>query len=407
VSGGALSGVLAVELGSTIAGPFCGRLLADFGATVIKVEDPRGDTVRNLGEHVAGHSLYAASLLRNKSAVALDLRTDAGREAAMRLIARSDVVIENFRPGAMEAWGLDYGTLSASNPGLVMVRISGFGQTGPYSRRPGYGVIDEAVSGLRSVTGDADRPPTRVGMALTDYVTGLYAAFGALVALEERRRSGCGQVVDAALSECAFSLMESFVPAYAHSGTVPVRAGSRLPGSPPNNLYTAADGTHVHVTAFADPVFRRLCAAMGRAELASDPRYATGLARSRHEHEVDTLVAEWVGTRDGEAVERALADADVPASRVFDVADIFRDAHFHARGMLAKSFDPHIGEVTLAAPVPLMSRTPARIRFPGRPIGADTAQVLEEVAGLTGHEIAILAEAGAFGDAYRRPALPI
>ena len=384
---GALDGLLVVELGSTIAGPFCARLLADFGARVIKVEDPRGDTLRSMGAQVEGHSLYAASLLRNKDVVSIDMRRPAGRDAVRRLIARSDIVVENFRPGAMEGWGLDYPSLAARNPGLIMVRISGFGQTGPYSARVGYGVIGEAVSGLRSIIGDPDRPPSRVGTPVTDYVTGLYAAFGALAAVAERQRSGRGQLVDAALSECAFSLMESFVPAYARLGIVPVRAGSRLPGAAPNNLYLARDGKHVHIAAFGDPVFRRLCATIGAPQLAADPRFANGQARADESEALDAIVGAWVARHEAAEVERLLTAADVPAARIFSLPEIFDNEHFKARGMLVRTEDPQIGEVTLAAPVPILSRTPARVRHAGRPVGADTRAILAEVAGLAKEEI--------------------
>jgi len=384
---GALEGLLVVELGSTIAGPFCARLLADFGARVIKVEDPRGDTLRSMGAQVQGHSLYAASLLRNKDVVSIDMRRPAGRNAVRRLIACSDIVVENFRPGAMEAWGLDYPSLAARNPGLIMVRISGFGQTGPYSARVGYGVIGEAVSGLRSIIGDPDRPPSRVGTPVTDYVTGLYAAFGALAAVAERHRSGRGQLVDAALSECAFSLMESFVPAYARLGIVPVRAGSRLPGAAPNNLYLARDGKHVHVAAFGDPVFRRLCATIGAPQLAADPRFANGQARADDAEALDAIIGAWVARHDAAEAERLLTAADVPAARIFSLPEIFENEHFRARGMLVRTEDPQIGEVTLAAPVPILSRTPAGVRHAGRPVGADTRAVLAEVAGLAKEEI--------------------
>jgi crotonobetainyl-CoA:carnitine CoA-transferase CaiB-like acyl-CoA transferase len=384
---GALDGLLVVELGSTIAGPFCARLLADFGAKVIKVEDPRGDTLRSMGAHVDGHSLYAASLLRNKEAVAIDLRRAAGRKAVRRLIARSDIVIENFRPGAMEGWGLDYPSLSSANPGLIMVRISGFGQTGPYSARAGYGVIGEAVSGLRSIIGDPDRPPSRVGTPVTDYVTGLYAAFGALAALAERRRSGKGQLVDAALSECAFSLMESFVPAYGRLGIVPERAGSRLPGAAPNNLYLARDGKHVHIAAFGDPVFRRLCAVIGAPDLAADPCFASGQARAENTDALDDLIGAWVARQDAAVIEHALTEAGVPASRIFNLPEIFENEHFRARGMLVRTEDPQIGEVTLAAPVPILSRTPAAVRHTGRLVGTDTRAILAEVAQMTQAEI--------------------
>jgi len=230
---GPLAGTRVLELGSTVAGPFCGRLLADFGAEVIKIEPAEGDAVRTMGKRFHGKSLYAASIFRNKSLVCLDLREPRGQEIARKLAAKSDVLIENFRPGGLEKWGLGYDRLSAENPGLVMVRISGFGQDGPYGQRAGYGVIGEAVSGLRHVTGDPDRPPARIAVSLTDCITGLYGAFGATLALLARGKTGRGQVVDAALYECAFSFMEPHVPAYDKLGAVAMRTGSRLPDSTP------------------------------------------------------------------------------------------------------------------------------------------------------------------------------
>ncbi|MFC2176780.1 CaiB/BaiF CoA transferase family protein [Actinomycetota bacterium] len=242
---GPLSGYRVLELGSTVAGPFCGRLLADFGAEVIKVEPPTGDTVRSMGKRLEGRSLYAASILRNKQLIALDLRTEEGRDLIREMIVSCDVLVENFRPGTMERWGLGYEDLAELNPGLVMVRISGFGQDGPYSGRPGYGVIGEAMSGLRHLTGDPDRPPSRIAVSLTDYVTGLYAAFGATLALLGREKTGRGQVIDAALYESAFSFMEPWIPAFEKLGHIAGRSGSWLPESTPNNSLSDS-GRRVH-----------------------------------------------------------------------------------------------------------------------------------------------------------------
>src|SRR5581483_1594507 len=303
---GPLAGYRVLELGSTVAGPFCGRLLADFGAQVIKVEPAEGDPVRTMGKQFAGKSLYAASILRNKSLVVIDLRTPEGQAIARDLANQCDVVVENFRPGALEKWGLGYEQLAAANPKLVMVRISGFGQTGPYSQRPGYGVICEAVSGLRHLTGDPDRPPTRTAVSLTDYITGLYGAFGAVMALLSCLKTGRGQCIDAALYECAFSFMEPWIPAYEKLGHVAARTGSRLPESTPNNLYPTADGGYVHITAMADSVFRRLTAAMGATQLAHDARFATAIARSQNHEAIDHLIAEWTGTLETADLERVL-----------------------------------------------------------------------------------------------------
>lgn len=393
---GPLAPYKVLEIGSTIAGPFCGRLLADFGAEVVKVEALEGDPVRTMGSHDQGVSLYAASIQRNKANAAIDLRTEAGREVVRALAARCDVMIENFRPGTLEKWGLSWEHLRAANPGLVLVRISGYGQTGPYSGRPGYGVISEAMSGLRSVTGDPDRPPARLNTSLTDYLTGLYAAFGAMVALDHRNRSGEGQVVDAALYESGFSLMEPHVPAYAHQGMVAQRTGSALPGSVPNNLYATRDGRHIHIAAMADPVFRRLCAAIGREGLAADPRFARPDGRNRHAETLDAEIAAWAAGRPLEEAEAELRRADVPASRIYTVADAFADPQYRARGMLARAPSSALpGGVTMAGVVPRLAATPGEIRHAGRRLGEDTRDVLARWLGLAEDDIAALAAAGA------------
>jgi crotonobetainyl-CoA:carnitine CoA-transferase CaiB-like acyl-CoA transferase len=290
-----LAGYRVLEMGSTVAGPFCGRLLADFGAEVIKIETPDGDPVRTMGKRFHGKSLYAASIFRNKSLISIDLRTEEGQRLVGELAAKCDVVVENFRPGGLEKWGLGYADLSARNPGLVMARISGFGQDGPYSQRAGYGVIGEAVSGLRHLTGDPDRPPARVAVSMTDYITGLYAAFGVALALLARTRTGRGQVIDAALYECAFSFMEPWIPAFEKLGHVASRCGSRLPESTPNNLYPTGDGEFIHITAMGDTVFRRLVEVMAQPELITDARFATATARSTHHEALDDLIARWTG----------------------------------------------------------------------------------------------------------------
>ncbi|HET8610850.1 MAG TPA: CaiB/BaiF CoA-transferase family protein [Burkholderiales bacterium] len=384
---GPLDGYRVLELGSTVAGPFCGRLFADFGAEVIKVEPVEGDPVRSMGRRCEGKSLYAASLFRNKSLISIDLRTDKGRDIVRRLADKCDFLIENFRPGTLESWGLGYDALSTTNPGLIMVRISGYGQTGPYSSWPGYGVICEAVSGLRHLTGDADRPPGRVATSMTDYITGLYAAFGALLALEARHSTGKGQIVDAALYESAFSFMEPHVPAYQKLGVVAMRAGSRLPGNTPNNLYPTGDGQYVHVTAASDAVFRRLAQAIGKPEMITDERFATAIARIENEDAVDEAIGAWTAQRDCAEVEKVLRAAKVPASHIYTIADIFNDPHYAARGMLANVPDNELGTVTLANVVPRLLQTPGEIRRSGGRVGQDTARVLRELAGMNELEI--------------------
>lgn len=394
LQGGPLAGYRVLEMGSTVAGPFCGRLLADFGAEVIKVEPFEGDAVRTMGKRFHGKSLYAASIFRNKSLISVDLRNCEGQDIIRKIVTKCDLVVENFRPGGLEKWGLGYADLAKINPALIMVRISGFGQTGPYSQRAGYGVIGEAVSGLRHITGDPDRPPSRVAVSLTDYITGLYAAFGAVMALLARGKTGRGQYIDSALYECAFSFMEPHIPAYEKLGHVAMRAGSGLPDSTPNNLYATRDRQFIHVTAMGDAVFKRLTLTMGQPELFDDPRFRDPVVRSRHGAEIDDIVARWTESHDLENLEHMLHSAGVPATRIFTMADIFRDPQYQARGMLVNAPDDDLGAVAMAAPVPRMSETPGRIRHAGRRVGQDTRRVLAEIAGFAAEELDKLESAG-------------
>jgi len=391
---GPLAGYRVLELGTMVAGPFCGRMLADFGAEVIKVEVASGDPLRGMGKRVEGKSLYASSIFRNKKMVSIDLRTEKGRDLVRRLVAEVDVVIENFRPGVMENWGLSYEDLARINPGIVMVRISGFGQDGPYSQRAGYGVIGEAMSGLRHITGDPDRPPARMSVSLTDYITGLHAAYGAALALLARRDTGKGQCIDAALYECAFNFMEPYVPAYEKLGIVATRTGSRLPNNTPNNLYETADGKYIHITAVSEPTWRRLMAAIGREDALADPRFATLVSRYENEDAVDEIIAGWVGRHGLEVVEAALEKAQVPASRIYTIADIFADPHYAARNMLVDIPDAELGTVKVANVAPKLSGTPGVIRQAGGQIGVDTASTLADVLSLTNDEIVALAREG-------------
>lgn len=390
---GPLKGYRVLELGSTVAGPFCGRLFADFGAEVTKIEPLEGDAIRSAGRHHQGKSLYAASILRNKDLVALDLRTARGQDIVRRLAAKCDIVIENFRPGGLEKWGLGYADLAAVRPDIIMVRISGYGQTGPYSQRPGYGVIAEAVSGLRHLTGDPDRPPARVSIALTDYITGLYAALGAMMALNHRERTGQGQCVDAALAECAFSLLEPHVPAFDKLGIVANRTGSGLVGSAPNNLYPTQDGSYIHIQAAQNAVFKRFVRAIGMPQLLADPRFADALARGQHSADIDAVVASWTGANESAEIERILEEAGVPAARINTVADIFADAQFRARDMIVDTPDDELGSVKLTGCVPKLSLTPGRVNRSGGRIGRDTRAVLGE-AGISPQEIEALARDG-------------
>lgn len=391
---GPLAGYRVLEIGSTVAGPFCGRMLADFGAEVIKVEPAEGDPVRTMGKQVDGHSLYAASIFRNKRLISIDLHREEGRSLVRDLAARCDVLVENFKPGTLEKWGLGWEDLSPLNPRLIMVRISGFGQDGPYSHRPGYGVVCEAVSGLRHLTGDPDRAPARVGVSMTDYIAGLHGAYGAAMALLAREKTGRGQVIDAALYESAFNFMEVWIPAYEKLGFIPNRTGARLMGSTPNNLYPTADGSYIHITAMADSLFRRLTAAMEQPELARDPRFADHASRNDNHEALDEIIGGWTGRHKVGEVEAILDKASVPATRIFTIEDIFLDPHYRARQSIIDAPDQHLGSVAMAGVVPRLSATPGGVRHAGRDVGQDSRPVLREILGLSDERIDELASAG-------------
>ena len=375
---GPLQGLRVIEICNTIAGPACARLLGDFGADVIKIEPPEGDPVRQMGQFVDAVSLYAASILRNKRSVVLDLKSPQGHAAALALIDTADILVENNRPGVMERLGLGYEVLSQRNPGLVMVRISGFGQTGPYAERPGYGAICEAVGGVRHMTGDPDRPPARVALATTDYLSSVHAAFGAMAALRERDRSGRGQVVDVALYETAFTQMEPIVPAFEKHGTIPKREGPNLPRMAPNSLYPTRDGGYVLIAANSNPTCERLVRLMQREDLLQDPRFATIRSRGEPEHAraLDAEISAWSRQFESATLERMLLEAEVPSSRVNTIADIYEDPHFRARNMLQQVPHPEIGHTTQIGIVPRLSATPGQIRHTGHALGADTEAVL-------------------------------
>jgi crotonobetainyl-CoA:carnitine CoA-transferase CaiB-like acyl-CoA transferase len=387
---GPLVGFRVLELGSTIAGPVCARLFADFGADVIKVEPPEGDAARNIGVSVEGVSLYSASMSRNKRAAIIDIRKPEGRDLFLDLAQRSHVVIENLRPGTMERLGLGYAELSKRNPGIVLVRISGYGQSGPYREMPGYGAICEAIAGVRHMTGDPDRPPARVALAVTDYLTAVYAAFGAVMALLDSQKTGLGQVIDAALYEAAFSMMEEAVPSYAKAGVIPTRQGPKLMNLAPNSLYPTKDGTFILIAANNDVIFRRLAIAMDQRALADDPRYKSQRARGERVDEVDNLVMQWTLKHDGAEVQRLLVEAQVPVSRIYTIKDIFEDQHYKARQMLLQLPHPKIGEITVSGVVPKLSRSPGAVYRAGPALGEDTRDVLMADLGISAARLAEL-----------------
>jgi len=392
---GPLDGLRVVELSSTIAGPVCARLLADFGADVIKIESAEGDPGRNFGAQVDGVSLYGASMYRNKRAIVLDLKNPDGREVALKLLDKADILVENFRPGVLDRLGLGEEILRKRNPGLITARISGYGQSGPYRELPGYGAICEAVAGVRHLTGDPDRPPARCALPTTDYLTAVYAAFGTVMALYERTRSGLGQMIDVALYESAFSQMEEAVTSYERTGIVPTRQGPRLMNTAPNSLYPTNDDHWVLIGANNDPIFKRLAKVMGHPEWGADARYATQRARGERVDEVDGLVTAWTLERSADEVQQLLIQAEVPVSRVNTIADIFEDQHYRAREMLLRIPHPSLGSVTMAGVVPKMSRTPGKIVKAGPGIGEDTRDVLAGDLGLQSAEIDRLVGEGA------------
>ena len=387
---GPLVGTKVLELGTTIAGPFCARLLADFGAEVFKVEPFEGDPIRSSGKQFEGEPLYASSLMRNKKLIVIDLRLALGQELIKKMVKNCDIVIENFRPGTLEKWGLGFDVLSQINPKLVLVRISGYGQTGPYSHRPGYGVACEAVGGLRHVTGDADRPPARANIALTDCITGVYSAFGAVMALRHAEATGKGQIVDSALYECAFSFMEAHIGAYDKLNSVVSREGSGHTGSVVNNLYLTRDQQYVHIQGSQANSFRRLCEAMEREDILQDPRFNTRLERSKYGKEMDAIVGEWMQRHDYVDAERILSARDVVFTRIFTMKEIFEDPHYRARDMIARVSHEGLGSIAMAAPVPRLTQTPGFIHSSGGKVGRDTDSVLRGFVNLSEPEIKIL-----------------
>lgn len=391
---GPLAGYKVLELCSTVAGPACARLLADFGADVIKVEPPAGDPLRSMGKHAGNVSLYAATILRNKRAVTIDMKTPKGRELVRALAVKTDILVENFRPGVMERLGLGYDELSRDNPGLVMVRISGYGQTGPYRQRPGYGAICEAMAGVRHLTGDPDRPPARVALATTDYLSAVYAAFGAAMALVSRAATGKGQVIDVALYEAAFSQMEAYVPAFETIQFVPKRVGSNLPNMAPNSLYATKDGGYVLIAANSDPTFKRLLDVMGQPDLIRDPLLSSIRIRGQNIERCNQVVSAWTIQHDGADIERMLIQAEVPVSRVYTMPDIFADPHFEARGMLPQVPHAALGSLRHPGIVPKMSATPGKIIHSGPDLGQDTRAVLMRELGLSDAEVDALQAQG-------------
>ncbi|WP_091566422.1 CaiB/BaiF CoA transferase family protein [Oryzisolibacter propanilivorax] len=390
----ALAGVRVVEMGQLIAGPFAGKTLGDFGADVVKIEAlGTGDPLRQWRLLQDGTSVWWQVQSRNKQSVALDLRQPEGQDIARRLIAEADVLIENFRPGTLEGWGLAPEQLHALNPGLIVLRISGYGQTGPYRDLPGFGVVGEAMGGLRHLTAEPGRVPVRVGVSIGDTLAALHGTIGVLLALYHRKaHGGAGQVIDVALHEAVFNCMESLIPEYSAFGAVREPAGSALPGIAPSNAYPCQDGW-VLVAGNGDSIFKRLMAAIGRQDLADDPQLAGNAGRVARAEEIDAAIAAWTGPRQVADVVQQLAAARVPAGKVYTARDIAEDPHYRARDMLLTQTTREGRELLMPGIVPKLSGTPGRVRASAPRLGEDTDAVLAE-AGLTPGQIALLRAKG-------------
>jgi formyl-CoA transferase len=376
----ALSGLRVIEMGTLIAGPFAARLLAEFGAEVIKIEPPEGgDPLRRWRKLHRGTSLWWFLQARNKKSVTVDLKTEAGQQIVRDLAATADIMIENFRPGTLEKWGLGWERLSELNPRLIMVRISGFGQTGPYRDQPGFGAIGESMGGLRYLTGCPDRPPVRVGVSIGDSIAALHGVIGALAALRHRDRTGKGQVVDVALYEAVFNLMESLLPEYGMFQMVRERTGSSLPGIVPSNTYVTRDGKYVVIGANADSIFKRMMRAIGRDDLADDPALVHNDGRVAQTETIERAISDWTACHELDEILRVLGAAEVPSAKIYDIADIVADPHYQARGMIETLRLPDGQELLAPGIVPKLSETPGTTEWPGPELGAHTSEVLAKL----------------------------
>jgi crotonobetainyl-CoA:carnitine CoA-transferase CaiB-like acyl-CoA transferase len=389
---GPLKDLRVVEMGTLIAGPFCGQLMGDMGAEVIKVEPPgAGDPMRVWGR---GEPVWWEVIARNKKSVSINLRVPEGQALVRRLIAEADILIENFRPGALEAWGLGPQDLRKGHPGLIVVRMSGYGQDGPYASRTGFGGIGEAMGGWRNIVGDPDRPPSRMGVSIGDTLAATYGCMGALAALHHREKTGQGQIVDSALYEAVLQVMESLVPEYSVAGIVRERSGSILPGIAPSNVYRCRDGDYM-IGANNDAIFARLAEAMGRPALAADPRYATHVARGAHQTELDELIEAWTRTLTVDQLEALMLAHSIPAGRIYRAPEMIADPHFAARQAIVDVPHPRWEGLKMQNVFPRLSETPGAIRsIAPQSVGQDNAAVLGGLLGLGEAELAALAAAG-------------
>ncbi len=389
---GPLSDLRVIEMGTLLAGPFCGQILGDMGADVIKIEPPgQGDPMRVWGREKAhGKSLWWPVVARNKRAITLDMRQAEGQSVLKELVQKADFLLENFRPGTMEKWGCGYAELSAINPRLIMIRVSGFGQTGPYAKQAGFGAIGEAMGGLRYVCGDPSTPPSRMGISIGDSLAATFASVGALSALHYRERTGRGQVVDSAIYEAVLNMMESLVTEYDKAGYVRERTGAILPNVAPSNIYPTADGQMVLIAANQDTVFGRLAEAMGRPELAKDPGYATHTARGANQAALDTLVGEWTGTQTREEVLALMEQFGVPAGLIYRTPEMLEDEHFKARQAIVTTQHPDFGELRMQNVAPKLSETPGGVRAPSPQMGQHNDEVYLDLLGMDASRYATL-----------------
>jgi formyl-CoA transferase len=388
-SGGPLNGIRAIELGQLLAGPFCGQLLADYGAEVIKVEQPGvGDPMRVWGrEKGHGKSLWWPVVARGKKSVTLNLREPEGQQVIRELVAKSDIILENFRPGTMERWGLGYDELKKINPGLIMIRVSGYGQTGPYSAKAGYGAIGEAMGGMRYVVGDPSTPPSRMGISIGDHLAATFACLGALAALHHKNQTGEGQVIDSAIYEACLAMMESLVSEYSEGGYIRERSGSILPKIAPSNVYPTKDGLMVLIAANQDTVFARLAQAMDRPELAEDKRYKTHTARGDHQTELDDLIAEWSGSLTADELQEKLDEYSIPQGKIYRAPDMLEDPHFKAREAILKIAHPEFKNLHMQNVFPKFSKTKATVRSPGPELGANNDEIYKGLLGMSDVDI--------------------
>jgi formyl-CoA transferase len=396
VAPGPLSELRVIEMGSLLAGPFCGQLLGDFGAEVIKIEPPGvGDPMRQWGREKAhGKSLWWPVIARNKKSVTVNLRVEEGQQIVRDLVRDADFVLENFRPGTMEKWGLGYEDLKAVNPGIIMIRVSGFGQFGPYSKQAGFGAVGEAMGGLRYVCGDPSTPPSRVGISIGDSLAATFACIGALSALHHRERTGEGQMIDSAIYEAVLNMMESLITEYDQAGYVRERTGAILPNVAPSNVYPTADGQMVLIAANQDTVFRRLAEAMGEPGLAEDERYRTHSSRGANQVELDEHVSAWTATLEADRVLALMAEFGVPAGKIYRAPDMLEDPHFQARNAIIEALHPAFGKLKMQNVAPKLSLTPGAVRTPSPELGEHTDAILADLLGFDGATIERLRAAG-------------